>query len=67
MKTIPVLVPILEDIVGWSRLRIRDFFGSYGLLVQEWERVRTDWLTLRPAAPESVDVPVKAVPDLALQ
>jgi len=66
-NALAVLVPILEDIVGWSRLRIRDFFGSYGLLVQEWERVRTDWLTLRPAAPESVDVPVKAVPDLALQ
>jgi len=44
-----VLAPILEDVVGWSRLRIREFFESYGILIQEWERVRTDWLTLRIA------------------
>ena len=42
-----VLAPILEDVVGWPRLRIREFFESYGILIQEWERVRTDWLTLR--------------------
>lgn len=44
-----VLAPILEDVVGWPRLRIREFFESYGILIQEWERVRTDWLTLRVA------------------
>jgi len=22
------------------------------MLIQEWERVRTDWLTVRPAIPE---------------
>jgi hypothetical protein len=44
----PCLVPILEDIVGWPRLEIRDFFERYGFLIQEWESVRTDWLTLRP-------------------
>jgi len=42
-----VLAPILEDIVGWERLRIREYFESYGMLIQEWDRVRTDWLTLR--------------------
>ncbi len=46
-----VLAPILEDVVGWPRLRIREFFESYGILIQEWERVRTDWLTLRVAEP----------------
>ena len=30
-----VLAPILEDIVGWDRLRIRSFFESYGILIQE--------------------------------
>jgi HAD superfamily phosphoserine phosphatase-like hydrolase len=49
-SALAVLVPILEDIVGWERLRIRQLFESYGLLIQEWDRVRTDWLTLRPAA-----------------
>ena len=44
-----VLAPILEDIAGWNRLRIRNFFESYGIMIQEWDRVRTDWLTLRPS------------------
>lgn len=47
-NALSVLVPILEEIVGWPRLNIRDFFESYGFLIQEWESVRTDWLTLRP-------------------
>jgi HAD superfamily phosphoserine phosphatase-like hydrolase len=51
-NALAVLAPILEDIAGWDRLRIRAFFESYGILIQEWDRVRTDWLTLRPTAPE---------------
>jgi 2-hydroxy-3-keto-5-methylthiopentenyl-1-phosphate phosphatase len=42
-----VLAPILENIVGWSRPHIREFLESYGFLIQEWDSVRTDWLTLR--------------------
>jgi HAD superfamily phosphoserine phosphatase-like hydrolase len=49
-NALSVLVPILEEIVGWPRLRIREFFESYGFLIQEWDRVRTDWLTLRAGA-----------------
>jgi predicted HAD superfamily phosphohydrolase len=49
-NALAVLAPILEGIVGWERLRIREFFESYGMLIQEWDRVRTDWL--RPAANE---------------
>lgn len=48
-SALAVLAPILEDIAGWSRVRIRQFFESYGIMIQEWDRVRTDWLTLRPA------------------
>jgi HAD superfamily phosphoserine phosphatase-like hydrolase len=44
------LVPIMEQIVGWQRPRIRSFFESQGFLIQEWDKVRTDWITLRPAA-----------------
>jgi HAD superfamily phosphoserine phosphatase-like hydrolase len=51
-SALSVLAPILEDVVGWERPRIRSFFESNGMLIQEWERVRTDWLTLRPAATE---------------
>ena len=49
-NALAMLLPIFEKIVGWDPAQIRDFFESHGLLVQEWARVRTDWLTLRPAA-----------------
>jgi HAD superfamily phosphoserine phosphatase-like hydrolase len=52
-SALAALVPILEDIAGWERLRIREFFESYGVMIQEWDRVRTDWLTLRAVTPES--------------
>ncbi|HEY8549548.1 MAG TPA: HAD family hydrolase [Vicinamibacterales bacterium] len=45
-----VLVPIFEEVAGWSPERIRDFFEAEGFVLQEWDRVRTDWLTLRPSA-----------------
>ncbi|MBS1849622.1 MAG: haloacid dehalogenase-like hydrolase [Acidobacteria bacterium] len=48
-NALAVMAPVLEDIVGWERIRIRQFFQANGLMVQEWDRVRTDWLTLRPA------------------
>jgi len=51
-NALAVLAPILEDIVGWDRNRIRGFFASHGLLIHEWDRVRTDWLTLRRAGEE---------------
>ena len=52
-NALAVFAPILEDIVGWDRLSIREFFEKQGLLIQEWEHVRTDWLTLRPVMEES--------------
>src|SRR5208282_471737 len=52
-NALAVLAPILEEIVRWERPKIRAFFESHGLLIQEWDRVRTDWLTLRPAAQDS--------------
>ena len=42
-----VLIPVLEDIVGYDRTQIRMVFEEQGLLIQEWDRVRTDWLTIR--------------------
>ena len=48
-SALAVLAPILEEVAGWERYRIRSFFEANGMLIQEWERVRTDWLTLRPA------------------
>ena len=42
-----VLIPVLEDILGYDRARIRALFEQHGVLIQEWDRVRTDWLTIR--------------------
>jgi HAD superfamily phosphoserine phosphatase-like hydrolase len=53
-SALSVLAPILEDVVGWERPQIRQFFETNGMLIQEWERVRTDWLTLRPAADDQL-------------
>lgn len=42
------LIPILEDIVGWQDpIQIRGLFEAHGLQIQEWDKVRTDWLTIR--------------------
>ncbi len=45
-----VLVPILEEIVTWGPTQIRALFEGHGLVIQEWDRVRTDWLTFRDGA-----------------
>jgi hypothetical protein len=42
-----VLVPILEELLHWGPAQIRALFEGYGLVIQEWDRVRTDWLTFR--------------------
>jgi phosphoserine phosphatase len=48
-NALATLVPILEEIAGWTRPQIRQLFESYGFLIQGWDHVRTDWLTLRPS------------------
>ncbi|MGH7518241.1 MAG: haloacid dehalogenase-like hydrolase [Gemmatimonadales bacterium] len=42
-----VLVPILEEIVGMNPAAIHAYFESHGFLVQEWEKTRTDSVTIR--------------------
>jgi len=45
---LPLLVPILEEIVGWrDPVQIRSLFRTHGLLIEEWDKVRTDFLTIR--------------------
>jgi hypothetical protein len=41
-----VLVPVLETIVGWTPLRIREFFEGHGFVLREWDKVQTDSLTI---------------------
>lgn len=41
-----VLVPILEEVAQYTSADIRRLFEQHGLVIQEWDRVRTDWLTI---------------------
>ena len=45
-----VLIPVLEEVAGYDATRIRCLFEQHGVLIQEWDRVRTDSLTFAPAA-----------------
>jgi hypothetical protein len=47
--------------VGWTRIQIRDFFAFHGFTIQEWESVRTDWLTLSSSSQKA---PQAASPSL---
>jgi HAD superfamily phosphoserine phosphatase-like hydrolase len=50
-----ILIPILERIVGWRSAAIREFFESNALRLQDWERARTDRVTIASAAPAATD------------
>ena len=50
-NALSALVPVLEEIAGWTPSAIRGLFESYGLTLQEWEKAHTDWLTLRELPP----------------
>ena len=41
-----VLVPILEEVAGWDSVRIRAFFEAHGFFLRDWEKMRTDALTI---------------------
>jgi len=41
-----VLIPILEELCGYTPVQVRGLFERHGLQIQEWDRVRTDWLTI---------------------
>jgi HAD superfamily phosphoserine phosphatase-like hydrolase len=45
-----VLVPVLRQVAGWPSADIRALFESYRLPLREWDRVRTDWLSIGDAA-----------------
>jgi phosphoserine phosphatase len=45
-----VLVPVLEEVLHWDSARIRRIFASYGLTLREWDKMRTDMLTIHDSA-----------------
>lgn len=58
--SLSVLIPILEDIAGWDSTRIRLLFESNGLEIQEWDKMRTDWLTIRRKPDHPSDQEIEA-------
>lgn len=57
-NALAILVPILEEVVGWDSLTIRELFESKGLLIQQWDKVQTDVLTIISNAAPMVEKPV---------
>jgi HAD superfamily phosphoserine phosphatase-like hydrolase len=49
-SALAILIPILEEVVGWDSVRIRESFEDKGLLIQQWDKVQTDMLTIVPTA-----------------
>jgi len=50
-----VMVPILDQVMGWTSAEIRGLFESNGLTLHEWEKARTDRVTVRAAASGAID------------
>jgi HAD superfamily phosphoserine phosphatase-like hydrolase len=56
-SALAILVPILEEVVGWDSAKIRELFEAKGLLIQQWDKVQTDMLTIVPiVAPQEEQV-----------
>jgi 2-hydroxy-3-keto-5-methylthiopentenyl-1-phosphate phosphatase len=51
-----VLVPVLEEVLRWDSAKIRRFFASNGLMLREWDKIRTDMLTIQETNAEPVAV-----------
>src|ERR1700758_158271 len=44
-----VLVPVLEEVLRWDSAPIRRMSASHGLTLREWDKTRTDMLTIQDA------------------
>jgi len=52
-----VLVPMMEKVLNWDSAKIRKFFAANGLTLLEWEKVRTDMLTIQESADQVAATP----------
>jgi 2-hydroxy-3-keto-5-methylthiopentenyl-1-phosphate phosphatase len=41
-----VLIPVFEEVLRWDSVKIRRFFTTRGLTLREWDKTRTDMLTI---------------------
>ena len=54
-----IMVPILDQLLHWQTRDIGNFFESYGLTLNEWEKDRTD----RVKVSEILSFNARAEPD----
>jgi tRNA A37 threonylcarbamoyladenosine biosynthesis protein TsaE len=47
----------MEKVMNWDSAKIRKFFASQGLTLLEWEKVRTDMLTIQDATEQMAATP----------
>lgn len=52
-----ILVPILEHLLGYDAAQVRAAFEARGLLIQDWEKSRTDWLSIREVPDDGAEAP----------
>ena len=43
-SAVSVLVSILEDVLKWDSVQIRELFNVHGLALQDWDKIYTDWI-----------------------
>jgi HAD superfamily phosphoserine phosphatase-like hydrolase len=48
-NALSVMVPVLDQVLGWPSKDIRMLFESHGLVLHEWERARTDRVKIADA------------------
>jgi len=49
-----ILVPVLDQLLDWRAAEIRGLFESHGLSLDEWEKARTDRVTVRTVSPDPI-------------
>jgi HAD superfamily phosphoserine phosphatase-like hydrolase len=63
-NALATLIPILEDVVGWDAASIRNVFEAKGLVIQQWDKVQTDVLTIVPESSLATEKAPAAVKSL---
>ncbi|HYL70865.1 MAG TPA: HAD family hydrolase [Candidatus Dormibacteraeota bacterium] len=48
-----IMVPVLDQVLGWRPGQIRALLEQHGLTLSEWEKARTDHVRLAPFGPHS--------------
>jgi HAD superfamily phosphoserine phosphatase-like hydrolase len=56
-----IVVPILDQLLHWQTGEIRGLFESYGLTLNEWEKERTDRVTISAIPPSDSEMAAAAV------